>query len=138
MKLIDALSRIRLIPLNGPTQARFQLRLRAKAKFFESARYVQSTARLSIGLIRLPANLTFKPSQPADHLYQFRDRDLVARTEVDRFALVIGSRRAQHTVSAVSYVKKLTRGEASPPYLDKFRVPLSSFNAFANQRRNHM
>src|SRR5687767_918096 len=112
MRLADGKFRpansLRFVPIDCSAQTFFKRNLCLEAELFQRPRYVKTTTRLTIRLVMLPSNLTFKASQSRDHFQQSRDPNLASGTNVYRFALVIRCGCAQDSVGAIVNVEKLT------------------------------
>ena len=56
---------------------------------FVGAGRVDSAARLSVGLGRVPPQFTVEADEPGDRLHRLADRHLMVRAEVDRFGAYV-------------------------------------------------
>src|ERR1035437_10770113 len=72
-----------LIPCDCPAKAFLEVCTGVKTKQPLGPADIQSATWLSIGLARVPAQLTFKAGQARDHLGQIFDGNFVTGTQVD-------------------------------------------------------
>jgi hypothetical protein len=70
-----------------------------KTKLLISALNIEAAPRLSVRFVSLPSNFTCEAGEAGDKVYQLRYPDLVACSDIYRFALIVvdrGAQNAQH------------------------------------------
>ena len=74
---------------------------------------------MAVRLIVPPPDFTFKSRERGNQSHQLGDLDFAARAEIYWVTFVVTGRRSHDPFGAVVNIKKLARGVARPPGINK-------------------
>src|SRR5262245_58437135 len=118
-----------LVPFDRPSQAILKERLRPEAELALGAAYVQTPARLAVGLAGIPDDIALEAGQPGDRLDEVADRDLHAAAKVDRLVALVALGRQHDPRGGVLDIQELARRRAVAPDLDRRRAAVDRLDA---------
>jgi hypothetical protein len=78
-----------------------------KTKLLISALNIEAAPRLSVRFVSLPSNFTCEAGEAGDKVYQLRYPDLVACSDIYRFALIVVDRGAQNSLRTILDIQKI-------------------------------
>src|SRR5262249_27003744 len=106
------------VPLNGPAEARFEIGRRAEPELRRGALGVELPARLAVRLTGVPDDAPLESDLVRDPFDELPDRDLEARPQVHRQALVETLRRHHDPLRRIVNVEELAGGTPIAPHDD--------------------
>src|SRR5271163_4890648 len=129
---------VSLVPFDRPPQPGLERRGCAEAEFTLSARYIQASPRLAVGLARVPRDLALEAGQPRDQRDQIANLDFGPGAQVHRLRLVVFLSRKNQRPRAILDVQELTACGARAPHLDPRCARRDRFETLLDERWNHM
>src|ERR1039458_4930424 len=135
---LAALQPVRLIPLSRLLETDIERRNRTEAELPLSTAYVQTTARLSVGLGGIPRDPTGETGDSGNLSGQLSDGNLHAAPKIHRIGLIVSLRCQNDALGGVLNVKKFPSRRAVAPQHDFVPALVNRFHALTDQRWNHV
>src|ERR1700682_6080870 len=128
----------RVPPIHGGAQTSSKFGFRPKSKDRRGSLNLEASTRLTVGLGRLPDDVTSVADKTPKGLDEFLDRDLATRAEVDRLGPVVTFGGKNNPSRGGGDKQELEARRPVSPDFDIPQSPLFSLDNFPDQRRYYV
>src|SRR6266481_1259292 len=126
------------VPFDGLFQSDLEAGARSELEVLFGARRIQASTRLPVGLAGVPDDLPFEARKTRDELDEIPDRDLGARSDINRLVPVVSLCREHDPLRGIPRVQELAGRLPGAPHGDRVIARFDRVDALLDQGWNDM